>query len=178
MARVFVRLKLRLLRNGFSSSPGTAVLYGLGTLLAVGGGILMAVVMASTVGGADKAGTVLPLVVFAFIWLIWIVGPLLNSSQGDQSIDPSRLELLPLSHSVQVRGPLVAGLVGPAAVGTFIGALGAALATDLTVPARVGAVLCAVLLVLMCVAWSRALAAAFAGALNSRRGRDLTVALS
>lgn len=178
MARVFVRLKLRLLRNGFSASPGTAVLYGLGTLLALGGGALMAVVLASAVGGAGAAGAVLPLVVFAFVWLIWIVGPLLNSSQGDQSIDPSRLELLPLSHSVQVRGLLVAGLIGPAAVGTFLGAVGAAFAMDLSVPARVGAVLCAVLLVLMCVAWSRALAAAFAGALNSRRGRDLTVALS
>jgi ABC-2 type transport system permease protein len=178
MARVFVRLKLRLLRNGFSASPGTAVLYGLGTLLAVGGGVILAVVLASTVGGTEKAGTVLPLVVFAFIWLIWIVGPLLNSSQGDQSIDPSRLEILPLSHSAQVRGLWVAGLVGPAALGTFIGAVGAAFATGLSALARVGTVLCAVLLVLMCVAWSRALAAAFTGALNSRRGRDLTVALS
>lgn len=65
---------------------------------------------------------------------------MLNSSQGDQTLDPSRLELLPLTRGQQVRGLLIAGLVSPAALGTLIGALGPALGSAMSTGARLGAI--------------------------------------
>jgi ABC-2 type transport system permease protein len=178
MVWVFVRLKLALMRSGFSSSPASAVVYVLGTLLSIAAGCLMGLTISQTLGPDSELGTIMPVVLFIGVWLIWILGPLLNSAQGDQTIDPGRLELLPLSRGTQVSGLLISGLVGPAALGTLLGGLGGAFAAGLTIPAVGVIVLCAVLLVFMCLAWSRAVGALFVGVLSSRRGRDLTIALS
>lgn len=178
MVRVFIRLKLTLLRASFSASTATAVVFVLGALVALVGGIFMGAVLAISLSPDQAGGAVLPVVIFAAVWTMWVVGPLLNSAQGDQSIDPSRLELLPLSNATQVRGLLVPGFVGPGALGTVIGAVGAMFAAGFTPVARLGALVCALLFVTLCVAWSRTASAVFAGVLNSRRGRDLTIALS
>lgn len=178
MVRVFVRLKLTLLRASFSASTATAVVFVVGALLALVGGIFMGALLAVSLSPGRDGGAVLPLVLFAGVWIMWVIGPLLNSAQGDQSIDPSRLELLPLSNATQVRGLLVSGFIGPGAFGTIIGAAGAMFATGFTPLARVAALICALLFVTLCVAWSRTASAVFAGVLNSRRGRDLTIALS
>ncbi|MGV1078274.1 MAG: hypothetical protein ACOYD1_00340 [Candidatus Nanopelagicales bacterium] len=178
MVRVFVRLKLTLLRASFSASTATAVVFIVGALVALLGGIFMGALLAVSLSPGQAGGAVLPVVLFAGVWIMWVVGPLLNSAQGDQSIDPSRLELLPLSNATQVRGLLVSGFVGPGALGTIVGAAGAIFAMGFTPLARIGALVCALLFVTLCVAWSRTASAVFAGVLNSRRGRDLTIALS
>jgi len=178
MVWVFVRLKWTLLRSSFTSSKASAVIYLLGTACAVVFGVLMAAYLAVALSPTSTYGGLLPLVLFTMVWVFWVIGPLLNQSQGDQTIDPARMELLPLSDSDQVRGLLVSGVVGPAALFTFLGALGAAFAADLPILARVAAVIAAAVFVLLCVGWSRAVAAVFSGVLNSRRGRDLTIAFS
>ena len=178
MAWVFVRLKLALLRGGFSTSRASLVLYTIGTVVSIALGIAVGALLTGLFSKGTVTGAAFTLVLFTLVWLMWIVGPMLNSSQGDQTLDPSRLELLPLTRGQQVRGPLIAGLVSPAALGTLIGALGPALGSAMSTAARLGAIVVAVLFVLGCVAWSRALAAVFTGALNTRRGRDLTVAVS
>ena len=178
MVWVFVRLKIALLRSGFAASPASTAIYTLGTVFSVLAGLVMGYVISVSLGAGNELGTLLPVLVFIAVWLIWIMGPLLNSAQGDQTIDPGRLELLPLSRTTQVWGLLISGLVGPAALGTLLGALGGVFAEGLTVPARLTVALCGALLVLLCLGWSRAIGALFVGVLNSRRGRDLTIALS
>ncbi|MCH9815074.1 MAG: hypothetical protein K0U64_01315 [Actinomycetia bacterium] len=178
MVWVFVRLKLALLRSGFAASPASTALYTLGTVFCVVAGLGMGYVLAVALGTGNELGTLLPVLAFIVVWLIWIMGPLLNSAQGDQTIDPGRLELLPLSAATQVRGLLISGLVGPAALGTLLGAVAGAFAEGISLPARLTVALCGVLLVFLCLGWSRAIGALFVGVLNSRRGRDLTIALS
>lgn len=178
MAGVFLRLKLALLRSGFRSSKSYLALYLVGTILALGLGIGIGIGLAALLGGGAAKGEVLLLVVFPLIWVIWVFAPLLNSGQGDETVDPSRFELLPLSFGQQVRGLLVVGLAGPAALGTLIGALGPAFSADTSFVARLLLVAVAVAFVVLCVSWSRALGAALSGVANSRRGKELTVVIA
>ncbi len=178
MVRVFVRLKWRLLLASFRASTASAIIYAIGAVLAVVFGILMAAYIAVALSVNNDLGSLLPLVLFVAVWIFWVIGPLMNQSQGDETIDPGRLELLPLSNKTQVRGLLISGLVGPAALFTFLGAMGAVFAGGIPILARLLSVVCAVIFVLLCVSWSRAVGALFSGVLNSRRGRDLTIALS
>lgn len=179
MAWVFVRLKVALLRSGFAASRGYLALYIVGSLLAFALGVLAAIGIAGFLGdGSGQTGEVLLLVALPLVWIAWIVSPLLGGGQGEQTVDPSRLELLPLSFGQQVRGLLITGLLGPAALGTFVGALGPVFAAGESWVVRVFLVVVAVIFVVLCVAWSRSVGAAFAGILDSRRGKELLVILT
>lgn len=179
MAWVFVRLKAALLRSGFQASKGYLALYVIGSLLALSAGVIAGLLLASLLGeGGGETGEVLLLVALPMVWIFWIITPLLSGGQGDQTVDPSRLELLPLSFGQQVRGLLMAGLLGPAAAGTLLGALGPALARGEGIATRLFLVVVAVAFTVLCVAWSRSIGAAFAGILDSRRGKELLVVLA
>lgn len=179
MAWVFVRLKVALLRSGFAASRGYLVLYLIGTAVALAGGIGVALLLANFLGdGTGQTGEVLLLVALPMVWIVWIIAPLMGGGQAEQTVDPSRLELLPLSFGQQVRGLLITGLLGPAALGTLIGALGPALAAGSSWPTRLVLIAVAVVFVVLCVAWSRSIGASFAGLLDSRRGKELLVVLS
>jgi ABC-2 type transport system permease protein len=95
---LFVRLKLRLLRNRLGGSStwsvvgfvlvwtaalGTAV--GLGLAVAAGGRIL------------DDPRPIPP-VLFGLVAFGWVIGPLIAASFDDM-LDPRRFELLPLSRT-------------------------------------------------------------------------------
>ncbi|MFM2438474.1 MAG: hypothetical protein RLZ55_1293 [Actinomycetota bacterium] len=177
MVGVFVRLKLRILRNGFRSSAGAVVLFVLGTLTALALGVLAGLGLAQLLGGGAAKGEVLLLVAFPAVWVLWVIGPLLNTAAGDQTADPTLFALLPVSAATQVRGLLVAGLVGPAALGTLLGALGPALSGGTTLAARAALVLVAVVFVVLCVASSKAVAALMSGLANTRRGKEARVVI-
>ncbi|WP_411071311.1 transporter [Streptomyces sp. cmx-4-25] len=172
LTSVFVRLKLSLLRNGLRQSGGRTAAYVVSIVFGVlfAAGTLLAFVL---VRGHENAGTVAVLLT-GVVALAWAVMPLFVPS-GDETLDPSRLVMLPLLPRPLVRALLVASLVGVGPVLTLFLAFGAALSVAHGAAGTVAAVLAVPLVTVTCVALSRAVAAANIRLLTSRRGRDLAL---
>ncbi|MEU0232966.1 MULTISPECIES: transporter [unclassified Streptomyces] len=172
LTSVFVRLKLSLLRNGLRQSGGRTAAYVASVVFGVlfAAGTLLAFVL---VRGHENAGTV-AILLTGVVALAWAVMPLFVPS-GDETLDPSRLVMLPLLPRPLVRALLVASLVGIGPVLTLFLAFGAALSVAHGVAGTVAAVLAVPLVTVTCVALSRAVAAANIQLLTSRKGRDLAL---
>ncbi|KOX21080.1 MULTISPECIES: hypothetical protein [unclassified Streptomyces] len=172
LTSVFVRLKLSLLRNGLRQSGGRTAAY---VVSAVCGALFAAGMVLSFVllRGNGNAGTVAVLLT-GMVALSWAVMPLFMPG-GDETLDPSRLVMLPLLPRPLVRALLVASLVGIGPVLTLFLAFGAALSVAHGVAGTAVAVLAVPLVTVTCVALSRAVAAANIRLLTSRKGRDLAL---
>ncbi|THA25873.1 transporter [Streptomyces sp. RKND-216] len=168
----FLRLKLSLLRNGLRQSTGRTVAFVTSIVLAL---LLAAFQLLGLIvlrGNAHADAVVVPLT--ALVALGWAVMPLLFPG-GDETLDPSRLVMLPLRPERLVTALLGASLIGIGPVFTLTLVLGAALAVTHGGPATVAAVLAVPLTLLTCVALARAVAAANVRLLTSRKGRDLAL---
>jgi ABC-2 type transport system permease protein len=178
-ARHFVRLKLRVMGNGFRGQGWRIGLFigGIvtGLWLAATGFLLLALpgladsrnmaeISASLGGGLLVLGwTLLPLVFFGV----------------DETLDPARFALLPVGRRMLVLGMLVAALVGVPAAATLLASAGLVV-TAATFGGWSAALVSAVGVVagvVLCVAASRAVTSAFASMLRSRRVRDLAAVL-
>ncbi len=141
----------------------------LGLVFGVLGG-LTAVVLFVVIRGRTFADDAV-LIYAGFMALGWLMIPLLLFS-SDNSIDPLRFSLLPLTPHQLVRGQLAAGVVGGPTVFGVLSLLAAGYAiSDSAVTAVLGMV-AALLTLLLCTVASRALTTSFGSALRSRRGRD------
>jgi len=169
---IFVRLKLTLLRNGLRQSTGRRAAFIVSlvlTLLLAAGQVLGLVLLR----GNTHAGTVVVLLT-AVVALGWAVLPLFFPS-GDDTLDPTRLVMLPLRPEPLVRALLVSSMIGIGPLFTLCLVLGSVLALAHGFAGVVFAVLAVPLTMLLCVALSRAVATANVTLLNSRKGRDLAV---
>lgn len=168
----FVRLKLTLLRNGLRQSSGrkAAFIASLVFALLVAAGQVLALVL---LRGNANAGTVVVLLT-AVVALGWAVLPLFFPS-GDDTLDPSRLVMLPLRPEPLVRALLVSSLIGIGPLFTLCLVVGSVIALAHGAAGTVFAVLAVPLTMLLCVALSRAVTTANVRLLNSRKGRDLAV---
>lgn len=172
--RHFARLKLRLLGNGFRGRPARVVTFvfgGLFGLYLAGLGFLIfatsaaaepqvRLLIATLGGGALVLGSaVLPLVWFGV----------------DDTLDPARFALLPLTRTRLVSGLLVAALFGVPAGGVLIATAGLLVPAGAHGggPAAVTQLLGIAAGLLLCLALARAVTSAFASVLRSRRVRDL-----
>jgi ABC-2 type transport system permease protein len=174
----FARLKLRLLANGLRGRPWRIVLFVFGCLFgleAAGTGFLMFALpgLIDDRVDPDIAVTVLG-VGGAVIVLGWLLLPLVFFGV-DETLDPARFALLPLSRRTLLTGLVVAGLVGIPAVATAVATAG-----TIVTAAVAGGVLAAVVQAVgvvvglfLCVVASRAMTSGFAAMLRSRRMRDL-----
>ncbi|MER5551029.1 transporter [Streptomyces sp. NPDC002793] len=169
---VFVRLKLTLLRNGLRQSSGRRAAYVASLvvtlLLAVGQAIGLVALR-----GHAQAGTLVVLLT-AVVALGWAFMPLFFPS-GDETLDPSRLVMLPLRPRPLTGALLVASLIGIGPLFTFTLALGSVIAVAHGAAAVVFAVVAVPLTLLVCVALARSVATANIRLLTSRKGRDLAV---
>ncbi|WP_030787702.1 hypothetical protein [Streptomyces sp. NRRL S-920] len=169
---VLVRLKLSLLRNGLRQSAGRRAAY----IASVGFALLLAALQLLgliALRGDPHAATVCVLL-GAVLALGWAVMPLFFPS-GDETLDPTRLVMLPLRPRPLVRALLVASLVGIGPLFTLCLAVGATIALARGAAAAATGFLATALTVLTCVALARAVAAANIRLLTSRKGRDLAV---
>ncbi|MER5311111.1 transporter [Streptomyces sp. NPDC002773] len=172
LTSVFVRLKLSLLRNGLRQSGGRTAAYIVSIvfgLLFVAGMVLSFVLLR----GSASADTIAVLMT-GMTALAWAVMPLFVPG-GDETLDPSRLVMLPLRPRPLIRALFVASLVGVGPVLTLFLAFGAALSVAHGAAGAVAAVVAVPLTVAVCVALSRAVAAANIRLLTSRKGRDLAL---
>ncbi|WP_409237730.1 transporter [Streptomyces sp. PA5.6] len=172
LAPVLIRLKLSLLRNGLRQSTGRRAAYIASVTVALLFAALQLLGLVALRGNAHAA-TVCVLLV-GVLALGWAVMPLFFPS-GDETLDPTRLVMLPLRPQPLVRALLAASLVGIGPLFTLCLAAGAAVALAHGAAAAVTAVPAVVLTLLVCVALARAVAAANIRLLTSRKGRDLAV---
>jgi ABC-2 type transport system permease protein len=167
-----VRLKLSLLRNGLRQSGGRRAAFIASAVLALLFAALQLLGLIVLRGHAHADAVAL--LATAVLALGWAVMPLFFPS-GDETLDPTRLVMLPLRPRPLVRALLAASLVGIGPVFTLLLLVGCVLSVAHGAAAYVTAVLAVILAVLVCVALARAVAAANVRLLTSRKGRDLAV---
>lgn len=176
MVGVFIRLKWRLLRNGVRRTRGNPVAV-IGFIVAVIGSLVAAVVGSVVLVGLhgywdEVARERILAVVCSGVVVGWWFGPFLTGGV-DETVDPSRLVLLPLDRRQMRRGQIAAGLVGlaPLVVLTWSVAIAVGMGRSLVgLPVVVAA---CVLLPLAGLVGSRALATSLARLTRTRRGGDV-----
>ncbi|MFE0385373.1 transporter [Streptomyces bungoensis] len=167
-----VRLKLSLLRGGLRQSSGRRSAFVASAAVALLFGLLQLLGLLALRGHANAGTVAVPAT--AVLALGWAVMPLFFPS-GDETLDPTRLVMLPLRPRPLVRALLAASLVGIGPVFTLLVLAGCALSVAHGGGALAVAVVAVALALLVCVALARAVAAANVRLLTSRRGRDLAV---
>ncbi|MFJ5264352.1 transporter [Streptomyces sp. NPDC088387] len=172
LTSTFVRLKLSLLRNGLRQSAGRRAAYIASAVVVL---LFAALQLLGLIAlrGVEHADSVVVLLVAVF-GLGWAVMPLFFPG-GDETLDPTRLVMLPLRTRPLVRALLVSSLVGIGPLFTLCLFVGSVIAVAHGPAAYVVGVLAIVLALLVCVALARAVAAANIRLLTSRKGRDLAV---
>lgn len=177
MARLLVRLKLRLLANTLQRGGAPAIGLALSAVVALAAGA-WGFWLLSTVE-TEQFWADLVVICYAAMFVGWLLLPAMTFS-ADETLDPRRFALLPVPPRRLVGGLLVAGGVGVGPLGTLLAAGGAVLGawwvTGEPGPAVLAAV-GAVLLLAVSIAWSRALLTVASRLLGSRRGRDLVAVL-
>jgi ABC-2 type transport system permease protein len=171
VVRIFARLKLRLIRNGLRT-PQYALLFTLGAS-AAGVLALLGFIFLSSVRN-DPIASDAVIVTFSAITVMWIVVPLLGFGT-DETLDPQRLVLLPLTRGQLLCGLLTAALVGIAPVAVAFALTGAVIAVASGALSVLLIAASIVLTILFCVVASRVLIGVLAPLLRSRRGRDVMV---
>ena len=113
MARLFVRLRLRLLRHSIDGS-GPQVL-GLVVMGLLAGFATVGGFVATAAARASDDGPAIVMVIAASLVLGWLTFPLVGFGSGT-SLDPRALVSLPLTRRQLMGGLTAAALVGPGAV--------------------------------------------------------------
>ncbi|MEZ0072728.1 ABC-2 type transport system permease protein [Planotetraspora sp. GP83] len=172
MVRLFVRLKLRLIRGnlrgdtikqlGFVFSVIGAV------VAAVAGFLLFSLVRLAPADVALDIG----IVAFTLFTIGWILVPLLAFGL-DETLDPSRLSLFPLTTRQLAIGMFAASATGPWPLASLIVLAGGVVGLASGLGGVLLGLVAVVLQFALCLVASRALTTALSGALRSRRGRDL-----
>lgn len=169
---VFLRIKLSLLRNGLKGSSKRKAAYFSTLAFALVVGFFMTLGLGLLHGNAH-AGTVVVLLA-GILALGWAFMPLFFPT-GDETMDPSRLVMLPLRPRPLVRALLATSLVGIGPLFTLCLAVGSVIAVARGAAGAVAAVVAVPLLLLGCVTLARAVATANVRLLTSRKGRDLAL---
>ncbi|MER6357682.1 transporter [Streptomyces sp. NPDC001634] len=169
---VVVQLKLSLLRNGLRQSAGRRAAYVASVVVVLLIAALQLIGLIALRGNAHAA--TVAVLGAAILALGWAVLPLFFPS-GDETLDPTRLVMLPLRPGPLVRALLTASLVGIGPLFTLCLFTGSVIAVAPGAAAYGTAVVAVVLALLICVALARAVAAANIRLLTSRKGRDLAV---
>ncbi|MFE9443165.1 transporter [Streptomyces sp. NPDC006602] len=169
---VVVRLKLSLLRNGLRQSSGRRAAYVASVVVVLLFSALQLIGLIALRGHEHAASVVVLLV--AVLAAGWAVMPLFFPG-GDETLDPTRLVMLPLRPRPLVRALLVSSLVGIGPLFTLCMLAGSVVSVAHGGVAYVVGVVGVVLALLVCVALARTVAAANLRLLTSRKGRDLAV---
>lgn len=166
MTSLFVRLKLRLLRNILRTSQGPGV---------VAFAILVMILGVSVSIGLRRADDVDRLiaapVLAGFLLVMWLVAPILFGA-SDETIDTTRLALFPLDTDAAARGLAVAGLIGPGPIAALV-ALGGVASRAPDPLSMILAAAAAVVTIALATSNSRLLLTVLGSSLRKRRTRDI-----
>ncbi|HUO46755.1 MAG TPA: hypothetical protein VM470_07980 [Acidimicrobiia bacterium] len=172
MAWFFVRLKARLIRNRLRKAGAWATLgfigIWLGSLFLGATFGLFSGAVTRIVGGDGTSA------LFTVVALVWIAGPVAAAAL-DETIEPRRLELLPISPRRMAVGILAASFLGPGALATILFTVGAVIGSSPGWAAVLPVLATALLFVVWCMASARWATTLLSDLLRSRRGRDVAV---
>lgn len=172
MVGLFVRLKLKLVRNRLGSSSAWGVVgFVLVWVTALGAAVAAAVLMAAGGRLLDPPDPIPPLV-FTVVSLGWVIGPLLAASFDDM-LDPRRFELLPVTRTQLGVGMTAAGLIGPGGVATVIGVLVGTVGGFAGFFSFIPILIVALLEILLAIVTARFFLAVLADVLRARRAREV-----
>ncbi|MET8305747.1 ABC transporter permease [Micromonospora sp. NPDC005173] len=178
-ARHFIRLKLRVMGNNFRGQGWRVALFIGGALVglwfAAAGFFLFAV---PGLTGNGRYAVLIAAAGGGLLVLGWLLMPLVFFGV-DETLDPARFALLPLSRRTLVTGLFAAALISVPVLAVLIASFGLVLTAWALGGWSAGlvAVLGVIGGLLLCVAASRAVTSAFATMLRSRRVRDLAAVL-
>lgn len=173
MVGVFVRLKLRLLRNRLGSSSVVGLVgFILVWLTTLGLGSGGAALFATGARFAPALGSRLPHLVFTVVALGWVLGPVVAASIED-SLDPRKFESLPLGRTQLALGLAAAGLIGPGGLATALLVIGGSIVGYAGLTSAVPIAVTAVVMVLLAVMTARWLITLLSDLLRSRRTREI-----
>ncbi len=174
MAWHLVRLKLTLLvsglRRGWQQLVGTLAGVIVGLPLATLGAALLVWV------GGQPAGDVALHATLTSVLILWVVGPPLTFGL-DETLDPRRLQLLPLSQRQLATGLLCASAVGIGPAVTAILLAGAVIGFAPAGPGAVVVLAAGIGHLALCLVTARLITTLLSGWLRSRKGQDLLVAV-
>ncbi|MEU4208459.1 transporter [Streptomyces sp. NPDC026206] len=168
----FARLKLSLLRNGLRQSSGRKAVYVTSLVLTALFAVLQLIGLIALRGHDHAAALTVPLA--ALLAFGWAIVPLFFPG-GDETMDPSKLVMLPLRPTPLVAALLTASLIGIGPAFTLIIFLGSVIATAHGAAAAVAGVFATALALLLCLALARAVATANVRLLTSRKGREMAL---
>ncbi|MER7172250.1 transporter [Streptomyces mesophilus] len=168
----FVSLKLALLRNGLRQSAGRRAAYIASVVVTLLFAALQLIGLIALRGNEHAATLVILLA--AVLALGWTFMPLFFPS-GDETLDATRLVMLPLRPRPLVRALLASSLVGIGPLFTLCLAAGSVVAVAHGTAAALTGLVAIALTLLVCVALARSVASANLRLLSSRKGRDLAV---
>ena len=175
MARHFLRLKLSLLagafRGNWQQTVGFVVMLVLGVPAAIGAAVLLYVA-----SGVPELGGPLAIAALSALTIMWMVLPPIVFGI-DNTLDPLRLSLLPLTSRQLAIGLLVAGAAGVGAVLTTAVVAGVALGQASGPATGLVAIVAGAAHVLWCLVLGRAITTALSARLRSRKGKDLSTML-
>lgn len=174
MARLLVRLKLRLLRNALRSSRAAKAAFILSTAVAVLVALGAFVGLAALRG--QSASVDLATVIFTVFAFGWLIMPLLVFGL-DGTLDPATLAPFPLRTRPLAVGLLAASATGAWPLANLLGLLGVTVGLARGAFGLLVALLAVLLQVLFCIVLARFATTGLAGLLRSRRGRDLAAFL-
>lgn len=172
MVGVFAGLKWRLVSSRIRSASGGAkvgmIIGWCGLILLLALVVLGFVVLRTNPSLAHT--TVVSL--FTVQMVSWVLAPLVAFGV-DETVDPAKFALLPLTTATLQRGLLAASLIGYLPAANIVVLLGAAIALSSSWALLPVAVVCCAVQLLLCVVVSRAASASMSGLMSGRRGRDL-----
>src|SRR5213078_1966241 len=174
MARLLVRLKLRLLANALRSSNRAKASFITSTAFAVLTALGMFALLASLHG--QSTAVVLTSVMFTVFAFGWLILPLLAFGL-DSTLDPATMALYPLRTRPLAVGLLAASATGAWPLANVIGLLGVTVGLARGALGLLIALLAVPLQVLFCIALARFVTTGMARLLRSRRGKDLAAFL-
>ncbi len=174
MARLLVKLKLRLLVNALRSSNSAKISFLISSAFAV----LLAIVTFLVLAGFRGKSTSVELtsVIFTVFAFGWLIAPIMVFGV-DSTLDPATLALYPLRTRPLAVGLLAASCTGFWPLANVIGLLGVTAGLASGGLGVIVAVVAVLLQVLFCIALSRFVTTSLASLLRSRRGRDLAAFL-
>ncbi|MFI2026966.1 transporter [Streptomyces buecherae] len=172
LVQVFAALKLSLLRNGLRQSSGRRAAY-IASVVLVGLFAVLQLLGLIALRGHEHAAT-LVVTLTGVLALGWAVMPLFFPG-GDETLDATRLVMLPLRPRTLIVALLTSSLIGIGPLFTLALAVGSVVAVAHGAAAAAVAVLAVALTMLVCVALARMVATANIRLLTSRKGRDLAL---
>jgi len=173
MARLFVQLKLRQLRNALIGSTAARVSFIVSTVFAVLFAIGTFIVLALFRGTYSVE---LTSVVFTSIAFGWLFAPIFAFGL-DSTLDPASMALYPVRTRPLATGLLAASATGAWPLANLLGQLGVIVGLAHGPLGVLVALIAVVLQVLFCITLARFVTTGMAGLLRSRRGKDLAAFL-